>query len=43
MAIGRKDPVMTGIFILVGGILLWAVTVTVLDGINFRRKQREHK
>ena len=34
---------MTGVFVLLGGITLWAVTVTILDGINFRRKQREQK
>ena len=40
---GRKEPILIGLFILLGGITLWAVTVTILDGINYRRQQRDHK
>jgi hypothetical protein len=32
-----------GLFILLGTIAAFAVTVTVLDGIDYRRQQRERK
>jgi len=32
---------MTGIYVLLGGITLIAVVVTILDGISYRRDQRE--
>jgi hypothetical protein len=32
-----------GLYIILWTIAAFAVVVTVLDGINFRRQQREHK
>jgi hypothetical protein len=34
---------MTGLVILLGGIALFAVILTVLDGIDYRRQQRSGK
>lgn len=34
---------MTGLYILLGGITLFATIVAILDGISYRRKQRDQK
>ena len=39
----RKEPPMIGLYILLGGIVLFATIVVVLDGISYRRKHRGAK
>jgi hypothetical protein len=38
-----KEPAVIGLYIMLGGMALVAVLVTIIDGIEYRRKHRGAK